>query len=56
MEVDQIVAALGGRYDRDESAIIERMLRDCAGTVPDAQLIEEIGLALAVRRQETQNR
>jgi len=34
----------------DKAAIAERMLREYAGTVPDAQLIEEIGLAMAVHR------
>lgn len=46
-----MIAALGDSFDADEAAIIERMLREYGGTIPDAQLIEEIGLALAVHRQ-----
>ena len=51
MDVDAVIVALGDRFDPDEAAIAERMLREYAGTVPDAQLIEEIGLAMAVYRR-----
>lgn len=37
-------------FDADEAALIERMLREYGGVIPDAQLIEEIGLALVVHR------
>jgi len=31
------------------------MLREYAGTIPDKQLIEEIGLALAIHSRQCQN-
>ena len=34
-----------------EAVIAERMLRDYGGTIPDAQLVEEIGLAIAIHRR-----
>ena len=37
-----MIAALGGRYDADEAEVIERVLREHGGTVPDAQLIAEL--------------
>ena len=51
MDADAVIAALGDRFDPDEAAIVERMLHEHSGTVPDAQLIEEIGLAIAVHRR-----
>lgn len=51
MDIDAVIAALGGRYDADEAAIIERMLREYGGVIPDNQLLEEIGFALAVHRR-----
>jgi hypothetical protein len=48
MDIEAVIAALGGRFDADEAAIIERMLREYGGIIPDAQLVEEIGLAIAV--------
>jgi hypothetical protein len=51
MDIEAVIAALGSRFEPDESAIIERMLGEYGGTVPDKQLIEEIGLALAAYRQ-----
>jgi len=51
MDIDAIIAALGGRYDADETEVIERVLREYGGTIPDAQLIEEAALALAVHRR-----
>ena len=50
-EIEAVIAALGGRFDPAEAALIERMLRECGSTIPDAQLIEEIGLALAIHRR-----
>jgi len=35
----------------ERAAIVERMLREYAGTIPDKQLLEEIGLALAIWRR-----
>jgi hypothetical protein len=51
LNIDAVIAALGGRYDADEAEVIERMLRDLNGTIPDAQMVEEIALALAVHRR-----
>ena len=51
MNIDVVIAALGGRYDAAEAAVIERVTRECSGTIPDAQLIEEAGLALAIWRR-----
>ena len=51
MNIDALIAALGGRYDADEAEVIARVLRESGGTIPDDQLIEEAGLALAVYRR-----
>ena len=51
MDIDAVIAALGTRFDPAEAAIAERMLREYAGSIPDAQLVEEIGLALAIWRR-----
>lgn len=51
MDIEAVIAALSDRYDPSEAAIIEEMLREYGGTIPDAQLIEEIGLALAIHRR-----
>ena len=50
MDADAVIAALGDVFDPDEAAIAEEMLRDLAGTMPDRQLIEAIGLAIAIHR------
>ena len=51
VNIEAVIAALGGRYDAAEIQVIERVLREYGGTVPDAQLIEEAGLALAIWRR-----
>ena len=51
MNIEAVIAALGGRFDAHETEVIERVLRDHGGTIPDAQLVEEIGLALAIQRR-----
>ena len=51
MDVDAVVAALGTRFNPDDAAVVERMLRDHADTIPDSQLVEEIGLAIAIHRR-----
>ena len=48
MDVEPLIAALPEHYSRERASIVERMLREYHGTIPDAQLIEEIGFALAV--------
>ncbi len=56
VDVEQLIAALGERFDPAEAEIVERLLRQYSGTIPDRQLLDEIGLALAIHRQETQER
>ena len=51
MDIEAVIAALGDRFDADEVAIIERMFLEYGGTVPEAQLIEETGLALAIHKR-----
>ena len=51
MDIEAVIAALGGRFDADEAAEIERVLRECNGTITDAQLISEAALALAIWRR-----
>jgi hypothetical protein len=52
VDVAAVIAALGDHYTPERAAIVERMLREYAGTIPDAQLVEEIGLALAIHRRQ----
>jgi len=52
VDIEAVIAALDTRFDPAEAAIAERMLREHAGAIPDAQLVEEIGLAIAVHRQQ----
>jgi len=56
MNVQAVIAALGTQFDPDEARIIDRMLRELDGTVPDQQMVEEIGLALAIHRRQRQGR
>ncbi len=51
MNIEPVIAALGDHYSAERAAIVERMLREYDGTIPDKQLIEEIGLALAIHRR-----
>jgi hypothetical protein len=51
MDVEPVIGAFGECFDPDEAAIAVRMLHEHPGTVSDAQLIEEIGLAIAVHRR-----
>jgi hypothetical protein len=48
VDIAPVIDALAGTFSADEVIIIERMLRELNGTIPDKQLIEEIGLALAI--------
>ena len=52
MDIELVIAERGSRFDADEKAIVERLLRDFSGTVSDAQLIEEVGLAVAIHRRK----
>jgi len=51
MNIEAVIAALGTDYDADEAEIIERVLREHGGAVPDKQLISEAALALAIFRR-----
>jgi hypothetical protein len=51
VDSEPLIAALPEHYTTGEAAVIERVLREYHGTIPDRQLIEEIGLALAVHRR-----
>ena len=51
MNIEAVIAALGGRFDAEEVEVIERVLREYNGTVPDDQLVEEAALALAIHRR-----
>jgi len=51
MDIEAVIAALGGRFDADEAAETERVLREYGATIPHWQLIEEIGLAIAIHRR-----
>ncbi len=48
-----MIAGLGTVFDTDEAAIAEKLLREYGGRIPDKQLIEEIGLAVAIHRRAT---
>ena len=52
MDIELIIAQLGSRFDADETGIAERLLREFTGAVPDDQLIEQIGLAIAIHRRQ----
>ena len=52
MDIEAVIAALGGRFDAGEAAVIERVLREYGATVPDEQLISEAALALAIHRRQ----
>jgi len=56
MNIEAVIAALGGRYDADETEGIERVLREYGGTVPDQQLISEAALALVIWRRGASGR
>jgi hypothetical protein len=51
VDIDAVIAAVGGRYDADEAEVIERVLREHGGTIPDEQLISEAALALSIFRR-----
>ena len=46
-----MIARLDEILNEDEQAIAERLIRDYAATIPPKQLIEEIGLAIAIHRR-----
>lgn len=51
MDANAVLARLGEIFDADERAIAERLIGERTGTIPDRQLIEEIGLAIAIHRR-----
>ncbi|MFM8857481.1 MAG: hypothetical protein ACKOI2_09830, partial [Actinomycetota bacterium] len=50
--VKEMAAALNGRCEADQAALIQQMLRDHPSTVPDNQLIEAIHAAILKLREE----
>jgi hypothetical protein len=34
VNIEAVIAALGGRYDADETEVIERVLRESGGAIP----------------------
>ncbi len=53
VDIEAVIAGLGTVFDADEAAIAEKLLREYGGRIPDKQLIEEIGLAVAIHRRTT---
>jgi hypothetical protein len=53
VDIEQVIAALDDRFDPAEAEIVERLLRKYSGTIPDRQLLDEIGLALAIHRRSS---
>ena len=51
--LELLIESLGTVFDAEESVIIERLLREYGGTIPDSQLVSEMGLALAIHRRQT---
>lgn len=51
LEIAQLVELLAQGFDVEEAAITESMVGDLRGSVPVGQLVEEIGLAIAIHRR-----
>ena len=51
MDTELVVARLETRFTPEEAAIAELLLHDLSGCIQHAQLIEEIGLAIAIHRR-----
>jgi hypothetical protein len=51
VDIEAVIARLGEVFTPAEAAIAGRLLREYNGTVPDAQLISEAALALAIFRR-----
>jgi hypothetical protein len=51
VDIAAVIAGIGTVFDTDETAIAERLLREYGGTIPDKQLNDEIGLAVAIHRR-----
>ena len=56
MDIEAVIAALGGHYTTGEAAIVEEYLRNHHGTVPDKQLTSGAALALAIYRRSKPTR
>jgi hypothetical protein len=56
VDIEAVIEALGSRFDADETAVIERVMRKYGGTIPDEQLISEAALALAIWRRGNKRR
>jgi len=48
VNIEAVIAALGGRFDTNEAGVVARVLREYDGTVPDALLISEAALARSI--------
>lgn len=51
VNIEPVIAALDTVFDAEESVVIERILREYNDTIPDKQLVSEVGLALAIHRR-----
>jgi hypothetical protein len=51
VDIEAMIARLGRWPDPGMAAVVERVLRERGGTIPDAQLIEEAKLAQSAWRQ-----
>lgn len=52
MNIDGVIAALGeSSFSTDEAAIVEQMLSDNDGSIPEKQLLDEIALSIAIHRR-----
>jgi hypothetical protein len=51
VDTELVVARLETRFTPEEAAIAELLLHDLSGCIQHAQLIEEIGLAIAIHRR-----
>ena len=52
VDIEGIIAALDTHFTPDEANLVEKMLRDLAGKIPEQQMIEEIGLSIAIHRRQ----
>ena len=48
VDIEAVIARPGEAFTPAQADIPERLLRECGQNIPDKQLIEEIGLALAI--------
>ena len=51
MDAEAVIARIREILNEDEQPIAKRLICDYAATIPFKQLIEEIGLAIAIHRR-----